>query len=176
MHDLPTNLAVSNPFQILTMIVAPAILTNSSSVLSLATGNRFGRTVDRVRALTDKLKDTGKNSTEEQAVFLTQIHINGRRSLLLVRALTAFYIAVGAFACTALISLVGAGFAMVHLNAESMTSFGIALLTGFAGVTSIITGACYLVRETWLALSSIQAEVTLLKNLFPPSETKQIIP
>lgn len=36
-----------SPFQILTLIVAPAVLTNSSAVLSLSTSNRFARAVDR---------------------------------------------------------------------------------------------------------------------------------
>ena len=38
-----------NPFAVLTAIVAPAILTNASSVLALGTSNRLGRVVDRTR-------------------------------------------------------------------------------------------------------------------------------
>ena len=38
-----------NPFAVLTAIVAPAILTNASSVLALATSNRLARVVDRTR-------------------------------------------------------------------------------------------------------------------------------
>ena len=40
-----------NPFAVLTAIVAPAILTNASSVLALGTSNRLGRVVDRTRVV-----------------------------------------------------------------------------------------------------------------------------
>ena len=36
-----------NLFALLTLVVAPAVLTNASSVLALNTANRFGRVVDR---------------------------------------------------------------------------------------------------------------------------------
>ncbi len=39
----------SNPFAVLTAVVAPAILTNASSVLALGTSNRLARVVDRTR-------------------------------------------------------------------------------------------------------------------------------
>jgi len=50
------NLAEVNPFGILTFIVAPAILTNASSVNVLATTNRLARSVDRARALAAQLE------------------------------------------------------------------------------------------------------------------------
>src|SRR5229473_6503272 len=44
-----------NPFAVLTLIAAPAVFTNASSVLSLGTGNRLARVVDRTRALVKDL-------------------------------------------------------------------------------------------------------------------------
>jgi hypothetical protein len=44
-----------NPFAVLTAVVAPAILTNASSVLSLGTGNRIARVVDRTTVLAASL-------------------------------------------------------------------------------------------------------------------------
>jgi branched-subunit amino acid transport protein len=41
----------NSPFAVLTAIVAPAILTNASSVLALGTSNRFARVVDRTRVV-----------------------------------------------------------------------------------------------------------------------------
>src|SRR5262244_1821468 len=38
-----------NPFAVLTLIAAPAVFTNASSVLALGTGNRLARVVDRTR-------------------------------------------------------------------------------------------------------------------------------
>ena len=37
----------SDPFSILTVVVAPAVLTNASSVLALGTNNRLARVADR---------------------------------------------------------------------------------------------------------------------------------
>ena len=40
----------ADPFSILTIVVAPAVLTNASSVLALGTNNRLARVADRSRA------------------------------------------------------------------------------------------------------------------------------
>src|SRR5271157_4475553 len=45
----------SNPFAVLTAVVAPAILTNASSVLALGTSNRLARVVDRTRVVAAEL-------------------------------------------------------------------------------------------------------------------------
>lgn len=44
-----------NPFAALTTVVAPAILTNASSVLCLGTANRLARVVDRTRVVSAEL-------------------------------------------------------------------------------------------------------------------------
>ena len=44
-----------SPFAVLTLIAAPAVFTNASSVLALGTGNRLARVVDRTRALVKDL-------------------------------------------------------------------------------------------------------------------------
>jgi hypothetical protein len=44
-----------NPFAVLTAVVAPAILTNASSVLALGTSNRLARVVDRTRIVAAEL-------------------------------------------------------------------------------------------------------------------------
>ena len=46
----------SNPFAALSLIVAPAILTNACSVLILSTSNRFARAVDRARQLAQEIE------------------------------------------------------------------------------------------------------------------------
>lgn len=46
----------SNPFAALSLIVAPAILTNASSVLAMSTSNRLARAVDRARELARQLE------------------------------------------------------------------------------------------------------------------------
>jgi Protein of unknown function (DUF2721) len=45
----------ADPFSILTVVVAPAVLTNASSVLALGTNNRLARVADRTHAVTAQL-------------------------------------------------------------------------------------------------------------------------
>jgi hypothetical protein len=154
-----------NPFEILTLIVAPAILTNSSSVLSLSTSNRFARTVDRSRYLYDKMKEPEKLLTHEMALYQKQLPVIGRRSLLLVKALTWFYVSVGAFAATSLVSILGAGITLLGNRVASEVTIIAALLCGVVGVIGLVTGATMLVREMWLALEFLRDEVKLSEGI-----------
>jgi hypothetical protein len=157
-----------SPFQVLTLIVAPAVLTNSSSVLALSTSNRFARAVDRSRALYEKLKKPEQLSAVEHAVFCKQLPIISRRSRLLVRALTAFYVSVGSFAATALISLLGAGLEMFRHALASQIFIGLAVFFGCMGVLGLLSGTGLLVVETWVALRFLELEVETTESLPEP--------
>jgi hypothetical protein len=102
-----------NPFGLLTFIVAPAILTNASSIMALGTSNRFARAMDRARELTNQIKGNSENDPET-ARRIVKLRYTERRGRLLVRALTAFYLSVGSFAAASLISLLGAVFFITH--------------------------------------------------------------
>lgn len=155
----------TNPFQILTFIVAPAILTNSSSLLSLGTSNRFARTVDRSRYIYDKMKDPTKLSPGEIALYQKQLPVVGRRSLLLVRALTCFYFSVGAFAATSFASIIGAGISFFDNQLVSEIVVIATLICGVSGVIGLVTGTSLLMIEMWLALNFLQAEVELSEGI-----------
>src|ERR1700749_3885152 len=45
----------ADPFSVLTIVVAPAVLTNASSVLALGTNNRLARVADRAHAVSAQL-------------------------------------------------------------------------------------------------------------------------
>ena len=62
-----------NPFAVLTLIAAPAVFTNASSVLALGTGNRLARVVDRTRQLTNQLRDAAAQNTSETEMDLRHI-------------------------------------------------------------------------------------------------------
>ena len=154
-----------NPFQLLTFIVAPAILTNASSILTLGTSNRFARVVDRSRFLYDKLKEPDKLPAGEFELYQKQLPIIGRRSLMLVKSLTWFYVSVGAFAATGFSSLLGAGLAYFDNKLASDITIGIALLAGVIGVLGLVSGTALLVREMWLALHFLQSEIDLSEKI-----------
>lgn len=154
---MPSN----NPFEILTFIVAPAILTNASSILSLSTSNRFARTVDRSRFLYEKMTEPEKLRPQELAIYQKQLPVIGQRSMLLVKALTWFYVSVGAFAATAFVSILGAALTFFDNHYASDITIIISLICGAVGVIGLVTGTSMLVREMWLALNFLQAEIDL---------------
>src|SRR5437762_765622 len=102
------NVLESNPLAVLTFIVAPAVLTNASSIMGMQTANRFARAVDRARALSALLEGKEEVSDPELGLRRRQLAYAEERAMLLVRALTAFYLSVGAFAAASLASLLGA--------------------------------------------------------------------
>jgi len=54
----------NNPFGVLTAVVAPAILTNASSVLALGTSNRLARVVDRTRVVMAEMSHVEADNPE----------------------------------------------------------------------------------------------------------------
>lgn len=148
----------NTPFAVLTTVVAPAILTNASSVLALGTANRIARVVDRTRYLTDELK----RHPPESIAYLQLMRQMGRlrsRSQLLVRALRILYAGLGSFAAAALITVLGSALAYydVMLVFQALALAG--LLIGVFAVGSLVYGCSLLVRETRLALDQIDEEV-----------------
>src|SRR5450432_398377 len=96
----------TNPFAVLTLISAPAVLTNASCVLLFGTGNRYGRANDRIHDLEELVQ---KDLPQADHQFrIQQLDATETRSLLIVRALTCFYTAVAGFVASTLISLIGA--------------------------------------------------------------------
>src|ERR1700759_1441766 len=92
----------ADPFSILTVVVAPAVLTNASSVLALGTNNRLARVGDRSHALTAQL-----TSARDDVSMVAELATLQTRAQLLLRALRCFYLGLGLFASSALISIAG---------------------------------------------------------------------
>jgi len=147
-----------NPFALLTLIAAPAILTNSSSVMTMGTSNRFARAVDRTRALAALVENKRGNPDDDLKLYLKQLHTAERRTQLIVRALTCFYLAVGSFAASALISLFGAAFFIAHLDALRTACMGAALVCGLFGVGGLVCGSTILVFESRMTLRILMYE------------------
>ncbi len=149
----------ANPLGILTFIVAPAILTNASSIMSLGTANRFARAIDRARELSAQVEGKEEDASPEIALRLRQLASAERRALFLVRALTAFYTSVGCFAAAALISLLGAVFFATGYQTLNRPLLIAALCAGALGVGGLVTGSGLLVWETRMALRILSDEM-----------------
>ncbi|MGD9743079.1 MAG: DUF2721 domain-containing protein [Dongiaceae bacterium] len=98
-----------NPFAVLSFIAGPALLTNATTVLLLSTVNRYARALDRARHLAGRIATIAEVDGAEPVAWLErQLDMAHRRVLLIVRTLTAFYTAVGAFGLGTLAFLTGA--------------------------------------------------------------------
>lgn len=152
-----------NPFAALTLIVAPAMLANACSVLTLGTGNRFARVVDRSRLLTKEMDGLAPSDAgfEKRMVQLERLQLRAR---LLIRALTVFYSALGAFVAAGLVSLVGAVAAEGTHATVFRTAAGIGLGIGILAVFGVAGGCAMLVTETRLAVRNLYEEADLLHD------------
>jgi hypothetical protein len=145
-----------NPFAVLSFIVAPAILTNAASLLTMSTSNRLARAVDRARDLSKQLESCTDYSDPQSVRRLAELDANQRRAGMLVAALQRFYLAIGAFALAALVSLLGAALAFVAGPTIVRTLELAAVAAGFVAVGALVSGSATLVRETRIALGVVR--------------------
>jgi len=155
----------ANPLSLLTFIAAPAILTNASSIMSLGTANRFARAIDRARALSKEVGEQPRDDDPNVVFKLRQLRYAERRALLLVRALTAFYVSVGSFGAASLISLVAGVFFVAQQDLPRQIALGVALAAGVVGVGGLVAGSGLLVFETRMTLYILREETArMLKS------------
>jgi hypothetical protein len=147
-------------------LVAPAILTNASSVLALGTSNRLARVVDRTRIVAAQLASFEPASADYQVWFaqLTPLHV---RTQLLVKALRFFYAGLGLFAASALVSVGGSMGAYYGQVVLSHTAAALAVLTGASAVFGLCAGCGLMVRETQLAVKALEEEAKTQARLRP---------
>jgi len=146
-----------SPFAVLTLIAAPAVFTNASSVLALGTGNRLARVVDRTRELVQNLHgtETDKATRELWVSHLTRLE---QRGALLVRAMSFFYGAIGCFAAASIVSILGASAISYQSKLLFEVIVGISFIAGTVGFVGLAVGCSFLVNETRLALRSMYEE------------------
>jgi hypothetical protein len=154
----------ANPFAVLTFIVAPAVLTNASTILGMQTSNRFARAIDRARALVGMVEALKGSTDPELGLRARQLEFAERRALLLVRSLTAFYLSAGAFAGASFSTLLAA---ISHLGALETTravALVAGLMFGMVGVGALMTGTALLVWETRQSLAILQMETDFMRS------------
>jgi hypothetical protein len=152
------------PFAILTLMAAPAVLTNASALLSMGTSNRFGRAVDRARSLAALLERPGMLESAEGKIRHRQFERTHLRTILLLRALSSFYISLSSFAISSLVALVGAIAGQFSHGTGTSLAALLAALAGATGVASLGIGCSLLVRETRLAVVSIAEEDQVIRG------------
>jgi len=148
---------LESPFAVLTGVVAPALLTNSSTVLVLGLGNRIARVVDRTRNVATVMASVGENS-ELYPRLQQQAGLLKKRSQMLGKALRLGYAAVGAFAAEALIAVLGGVLVHYEFFIAARVAALVALAIGFASVGSLVSACVYMVHETAMALDNLAEE------------------
>jgi uncharacterized protein DUF2721 len=154
------NLLTQNPFGVLTFIVAPAILTNATSVLAMSTINRMLRTRDRMHEL---LKESADLATLRETKFVEKANRVEQQAVLLLSALRWIYVALGAFAAASLVTLLGALFSELEHETLIHVIIGAGFLLGFFGVGGLIGGCVNLFHATQLSLVNIRDEAALIR-------------
>lgn len=150
----------NNPFAALSILVAPAILTNASTVLCLGTANRLARVVDRTRIVSTQLVNLASDA-ETTPTFRRQLEELRVRWSLVLRALICFYMSIGSFAAATLISLVGSSLTTPNPRLVFNCLAILGLLSAIVGVGSLMVGCSIMVREIRLAIRNLAEEVEL---------------
>lgn len=158
----------ANPFAVLSLIVAPAILTNASSVLVMSTSNRLARAVDRARELSKQLEMAP--SATESGRRLEELGATERRAMLLLKGLRGFYGALAGFALAALFSLLGAVFVPLGypLAVQALEVAGV--LSGVLAVAALVYGSVLLLHDTRIAVQVLSDRAANVRAKTPPSD------
>ena len=146
---------------VLSAMITPALLISACGTLIFSTSTRLARIVDRVRALSHELEQhwTGEGAQLEEdkrAEVERQLASHAVRGRLIQGSLTSFYVSLGLFVATSIgIALV----AFLPRLAWLPTALGI------AGALMLFGGCVLLIRETRLALASVNAEMAFALGL-----------
>src|ERR1700677_2820059 len=144
----------ADPFSILTVVVAPAVLTNASSVLALGTNNRLARVADRTHAVIAELAKFEPGARNHD-IWAAQLPDLQTRAQLLLRALRCFYLGLGLFASSALISIAGSIVVSYGQRSVFQIAAGIGVVFGASAVLALVCGCVLMIRETQLAVKGL---------------------
>lgn len=170
--------ALTASLGVLTAMITPAVLISASGTMILSTSTRLGRVVDRVRLLSDRLRelvsvagdDQPEFFAEETAMLYHQLDMLTSRSRLLQRALTTFYLAVGVFVATS-VAIGGVAFFYARGLSTGARGAWIPVVMGLIGAVFLFYGSMLLVFEARLALSTTHGEMDFIWRV-----TKRVVP
>jgi hypothetical protein len=152
----------SNPFALLSLVGAPAVLTNAATVLALSTSNRFLRASERMRGFAAEIQKT-KTSPDVQALLLRQMDRTEGQAVLLLGALRGAYIAAGAFTAATLISILGAAVAPRAPGIDAWIA-AMALAVGVLGAGALVQACKRLLTATRSSLVNMSEEAAYVRQ------------
>lgn len=157
------DLTAQNPFALLSLVAAPALLTNASSVLALSTVNRILRSGDRMRALSAQLEEK-EISAAKRTFLMAQVERVEIQATLQLRGLHGIYVALSSFAGASLISIIGASTGQTSLHWWIQIMVGLGMIAGLVGVGGLVWGCWNLLLATRISIQNIREEAALIRK------------
>ncbi len=151
------------PFSALSFIAAPALLTNTCSLLALSTTNRLLQTRNRMHELYKQPDPSDEPAAERvrRLAHVARVELQGR---LLLLALHAIYTALAAFAGATLVTLLGASLASFYSGIGYRLFVILGLVLGCVGVGGLMLGSWRLFRATQISLVNMEEEAMLIRK------------
>jgi hypothetical protein len=147
-----------NPFAVITIIAAPAILTNAASILTLSTSTRLMRCLDRINHITERL-DRGHLSPEMKATYLKHIDLSHRQSEQFLNALRASYATLACFAIASLGALIGAATTTLFDEPVIETIGILSIFVGGLGVIGLLLASVNLIKASRITMVIMSADM-----------------
>lgn len=149
MHDISIVVTV------LTAMITPAILIVACGSLSLTTSQRLSRSIERTRKLTAEFREISAGNKaipkNEKLMLFGQLQMSAKRAVLLQRAMTLLYIALGFFIATSLL-----------IGVFEIWEWGrswILIVLPMLGALSLLMASIILIMETRMALRAVDEEM-----------------
>ncbi len=157
-NDLINPDALNSTIEFLTAMVTPALLISATGSLVLSTSTRLGRVIDRVRQLEERLseliyledKDEVPLYDKRVEVMVDLLDKVTSRARILQRAMETFYYGLGMFVLCSVTIAVAAIF---------NTYRWIPIPVGIVGIMFLFVGTIFMIRETRMATSTVNAEM-----------------
>lgn len=156
----PQNMGLT----VLTGMIAPAVLISACGPLLLSTTIRFGRIVDRARALSERLEKlihgtSGEEHVEEKIeIYYDQLARLAKRAKMLQRGIMSVYLALGSF----IASSVAIG---VMAFAGLKGADWVPVVIGIVGTLCLLYGSLVLILESRRGLDALTIEMDFIRKI-----------
>lgn len=166
--------ALNSTIEFLTAMVTPTLLISATGSLVLSTSTRLGRVVDRVRELETRLSDLIMVEDKE-AIPLYEKRVDTvvklldkvtSRARILQRAMGMFYYGLGFFILTSVTIAIAAFFSAYRW---------IPIPVGIIGIIFLFYGSILMLRETWMATTTVNTEMDFTWELARKVAPQEII-
>lgn len=150
---LPMSL---DQYQVLTSMLAPALLMAATGSLLISANARLARVVDRLRAV---MAEWQHADAAQRAELEAEIRSQRTRSGFNLRACLMLYLALAAFVATS-----------IALAIDAFTNFALGPLptvTALIGTACLLMASIYLALEVRLAIRGLDAEISMQMRLKP---------